>query len=213
MCEDGRGGAIAAFRTDMFVLRAQHIGVDAPVGTEASLVEVEATPAEVSLDWLCADGASGPEHVDRRTVSDSWMEVGSVLPDGVGRIRFQDHTVVPGVRYGYRLRYGSISVERISAETWVNVPVAPRFALRGAAPNPAVREHLNIAFALEGELPAKLELFDINGRRVISRDVSALGAGEHALNIAQGISVAPGIYWVSLTQGGRHAGSRVVIVD
>ena len=213
MCDDGRGGAIVAFRTSTIALRAQHIGVDAPVGAEASLADMKATPTQVSLDWSSADAAIGPERVDRRTESESWIEVAILLPDGAGRVRFQDHTVTSGARYGYRLRYESNGSKRSSAETWVTVPLAPRFALHGAAPNPAVHEHLNIAFALEGELPAKLELFGIDGRRVISRDVSALAAGEHALNIAQGIRIAPGIYWVSLTQGGRHAGSRVVIVD
>ena len=47
----------------------------------------------------------------------------------------------------------------------------------------------------------------MTGRRVVSRNVGALGAGPHAVDLAEGRQLAPGIYMVRLTQGER---SRVV---
>jgi hypothetical protein len=90
-------------------------------------------------------------------------------------------------------------------------PVA--FALEGARPNPARGNGLYVAFALPGDASARLELLDVNGRRVAGREVGSLGAGRHRVNLAQGRHVAPGVYWVRLTQGTNQQRARVAVID
>ena len=77
-------------------------------------------------------------------------------------------------------------------------PVA--FALDGVRPNPASGNGLNVAFALPTGAAARLELLDVSGRRVLAREVGSLGVGRHTVNLSEGRRVAPGLYWVRLTQ-------------
>jgi hypothetical protein len=87
------------------------------------------------------------------------------------------------------------------------------FALEGARPNPTMGIDLNVAFALPTGARAVLELLDLNGRRVVSREVGEFGAGRHTVNLADGRKVAPGLYWVRLTQGANRRAARVVVME
>src|SRR5262249_19780443 len=87
-------------------------------------------------------------------------------------------------------------------------PVA--FALDGARPNPASASGLQVAFALPTGASARLDLLDVTGRRVVVREVGSLGAGRHTVNLAEGQWVAPGRYWVRLTQAANHRTTQVV---
>ncbi len=90
-------------------------------------------------------------------------------------------------------------------------PVA--FALEGAQPNPTHRARLTVTFALPGASPARLELVDVSGRRVAWREVGALGAGRHTVDLAEGRRVAPGFYILRLTQGGELRTRRVLVIE
>ncbi len=87
------------------------------------------------------------------------------------------------------------------------------FALAGVTPNPATSGRLSVAFALPDGAPATLELLDVAGRRVASREVGALGAGRHIVELAPAGRQAPGLYLVRLTQGGRIATRRVTVLE
>ena len=90
-------------------------------------------------------------------------------------------------------------------------PVA--FALEGVRPNPASGRGLHVALALPTGAAARLELLDVSGRRVLARDVGSLGVGRHTVNLAAGRSVAPGLYWVRLTQGANRQTTRVAVIE
>jgi hypothetical protein len=84
--------------------------------------------------------------------------------------------------------------------------------LRGAWPNPA-SGRLTIGFTLPNGAPARLELIDLAGRRVLSRDVGALGAGAHQLDLSrEAAALRPGVYSIRLTQGGGALTRKVAIV-
>jgi hypothetical protein len=87
------------------------------------------------------------------------------------------------------------------------------FALEGVQPNPAGRRSLRVAFALPHAAPARLELLDMSGRRVLARDVGSLGAGRHTVNLAEGRVLPAGIYWVSLRQGLNRRTARVAVIE
>jgi hypothetical protein len=72
---------------------------------------------------------------------------------------------------------------------------------------------MTIAFELPSDAPARLEVVDVGERRVQSRDVGGMGAGLHAVDLANGGRVAPGVYWVRLTQGATSRMARVAVVD
>jgi len=87
------------------------------------------------------------------------------------------------------------------------------FALEGVWPNPARASGLNVAFALASDDAARLELLDMSGRRVVTEDVGGLGAGRHTVNLAERHKVAPGLYWVRLTQGANQRVTRAAVLE
>jgi len=86
------------------------------------------------------------------------------------------------------------------------------FALEGVRPNPTRGGALKVRFSLPTDAPARLELLDVSGRRVVEREVGSLGAGQHTLDLGAGQHLAPGLYLVRLTQGANTRTTRVAVL-
>ena len=198
----GRSG----FRNDVWALVW-----DSPVPALISLVSAQAEPGRVTLTWFAPDGASVLATVERRTVRDDWRRIGAVTPDGAGQLTFEDRDVTAGTRYAYRLAYTTGGGEITTPEVWVDVPVRAFFALDGLRPNPAV-DDLVVSFSLPSAEPARLEMFDLAGRRVLAWEVGSLGAGAQRLNLSHGVRPPAGIYSLRLIQGERRAVARAVVM-
>src|SRR5205814_514689 len=160
-----------------------------------------------------ASGSVARATVERHIESGDWEQLATILPDGTGHLRYQDRAVTPGTRYAYRLSYSTGGVLEHSSEAWVNVPLLARFALAGAVPNPAPGRNLRVTFSLPSWQPARLELYDLTGRRVSMREVGTLGPGEHSLQLTADARFSPGMYWLRLSQGAQRATVRIAIVD
>ena len=93
----------------------------------------------------------------------------------------------------------------------VGEPPLASFALAGPRPNPAAGS-LQVTFALPDAAPARLEVLDLAGRRVRAREVGALGAGNHVVDLSRGGALPPGVYLVRLTRGERSLVARAVVV-
>jgi hypothetical protein len=76
-------------------------------------------------------------------------------------------------------------------------------------PNP-VRARFAVSFTLVDGSPAALELYDVNGRRVLERAVG-LGAGRHTVSLGSAGDFASGMYFLRLTSNGETLNQRVVI--
>ena len=87
------------------------------------------------------------------------------------------------------------------------------FALSGTRPNPARGNRLSVEFVLAVAQPARLDLLDVTGRLVATRDAGVLGIGRHTLDLAAGHAIAPGIYLVRLTQGRERRTVRAVVLE
>jgi hypothetical protein len=96
---------------------------------------------------------------------------------------------------------------------WPDVP-APnvQLAMRGVSPNPSTDGRLRAEFTLHDGSPARLELIDVAGRVLSSRQVGALGPGTHVLDLSEGAAVQPGIYFLRLTQGQHEVRARAAVV-
>jgi hypothetical protein len=86
-------------------------------------------------------------------------------------------------------------------------------ALEGVRPNPSIRNRLSVVFALPSGAHARLDLMDVSGRRVVSREVGSMGPGRHTVNLSEGCTVASGVYWVRLTQGANRRTTQVAVID
>jgi hypothetical protein len=114
--------------------------------------------------------------------------------------------------------FGSIStVQTQSVDPPVSVDVAAggalAFALDGVWPNPTTAGRMAVSFVLPVAAPARLELVDVRGRMIATRNVGSLGAGRHAVNLAAGLKLRAGIYLLRLTQGGLQRTMSAVVLD
>ncbi|MBI5709610.1 MAG: T9SS type A sorting domain-containing protein [Candidatus Eisenbacteria bacterium] len=187
---------------------AQYLVTDGVVAALASLISADAAAGRARLEWQVS--GPGPVTVERRREQTAWIAVGEALPDGAGRVVFEDATVAAGERYGYRLAIAGAGGVAHAGEAWVEVPARAALALAGPRPNPA-GEGLTVVFSLPDDAPARLELFDLLGRRVAGREVGALGAGSHTVRLAAADDLGPGVYLVRLTRGGRALSARAVV--
>lgn len=97
---------------------------------------------------------------------------------------------------------GSVDVPR---------PSAPRLALTGFVPNPA-RGAMSVEFVLPTGEPAHLDIFDLQGRKIDSREVGALGPGRVVLPLGETRRLKPGVYILALTQAGESIRRKAVVV-
>jgi len=178
---------------------------DLSTPAQVSLVSTEAGPNRVRLTWFAAHISAAM--VQRRTEDTDWISLHDVLADGTGELRFEDRDVSPGVRYGYRLGVRG----EFLGETWVDVPRVAEFALAGQRPLPSATGLL-VTFSLPDATPTRLEVFDVAGRVVVSREVGALGAGNHELDMAQGRVLPSGAYVIRLSRGSESRTARAIVV-
>jgi hypothetical protein len=89
----------------------------------------------------------------------------------------------------------------------------PGLELAGAQPNPSRDRRLHVQFALPTADPARLELFDVSGRRLAAREVGAMGPGRHALDMGERVRLDPGLYLLRLTQAGVSRTARAVVMQ
>jgi len=97
--------------------------------------------------------------------------------------------------------------------TGVEIGGNPEFALEGVRPNPSRGELTTVSFVLASQAPASLEVLDVSGRRVLVRELSGMGPGRHALNLAESRRWAPGLYLVRLTQESHNEITRMVVIE
>ena len=97
------------------------------------------------------------------------------------------------------------------ALTGVDHPPVAGFVLSGVRPNPSPGG-LVAAFSLPDAAPARIEVVDVAGRRVLAREVGALGAGSHVVDLTRGERLPAGIYLIRLTRGGRALTARAVVI-
>lgn len=185
--------------------------MDVTTPTLTSLVSANAGLGRVDLVWEFAASAASAA-IYRKAGDGPWTELGRVTPDGTGRIAYADLDVIAGSRYGYRLGWPEPAGEVFAGEVWVDVPQTLRFALRGMTPNPAPAGAGLVGFSLPDASPARLDLVDVAGRQVFSREVGSLGRGEHVVRVSGAQPLAPGLYLVRLTQGGRSLTAKVVAI-
>jgi hypothetical protein len=69
------------------------------------------------------------------------------------------------------------------------------------APSPAHGGALLVRFSLPSNAPARVDLLDIAGRRVLTREIVAPGPGPASTDLAEGRRIAPGMYFLRLRQG------------
>lgn len=190
-------------------------------GTAASLAGVAQAPQPTTAQvTFSVANATGPyAGIYRRTTTSDWSSIGTAVVDNAGVISFQDNTVSSGTQYGYMAVVGSQRGNTFGGEAWVNTgttavpgPGPSALALSRVTPDPAVGRFV-VGFTLPKVEAASLALLDVAGRSVASRQVGALGVGTHTVAFGEQRRIAPGLYFLKLTQAGKSVSERVVVVE
>ena len=190
-------------------------GLSAPDPTMAATAQ--ATSQVATISWGVQNVIGERAAVFRREVGTPWSSIATVENAGTGTLSYQDHSVTPGVRYGYLIAVPSQRGAVVGGETWVDVPVTTSvppsepvsFALAPVRPNPVVGRLL-VSLSLAGGAPARLDLLDVAGRRQASRAIDG-GNGPQTVDLGGAGGFAPGVYFLRLTQAGRMLTLGVVI--
>ena len=89
------------------------------------------------------------------------------------------------------------------------------FAVRGAVPNP-FNPLTHIHFTLAEPGPARVEIFDVRGRRLWKREIPDAAAGPHSVRWngvdASGRGVATGAYLARVSAGAERGVARLTLV-
>ena len=218
----GRAGHVAVYDPDGrrmimyggFMGAGQYSGevwalsLDVTTPVAISLATVDVASDLVRLTWSTEAAANLRAAVQRSDAgSDEWVDIGNPTVSDGDRLVFEDRTVVAGARYGYRL----MLPDGATAATWVTIPTPAILSLTGASPNPSPNG-VAVRFSLPGKDPATLELFDLGGRRVASREVGSLGAGDHLVALSDRMQLSAGVYLIRLTQGGRRLIAKACVL-
>jgi hypothetical protein len=134
---------------------------------------------------------------------------GAVVERDHNHYTCRDYTACPGAEYTYRIEVSEGGSLVTSFETTVKTPLAA-LALYQNSPNPFYTG-TSIAFSLPEASHARLEVFDISGKRVRVLAEGVIPVGKHeeswdGRNDA-GERVASGLYFYKLTAG-KHTVTR-----
>ena len=103
-----------------------------------------------------------------------------------------------------------LHVEAFMNVTGVGDPPPVGLALRHVTPNPS-RGVMRVDLSLGGGGPAMLELVDLAGRRVATRDLRGLAAGHHSVELRERLPA--GVYLVRVVQDGRARVKKTVVFN
>lgn len=192
---DGTGGAYAAWYDSTFYPRATHLtrwGERWP-GWPHDGAHLSDSPYGDYQMVLAAGGG--------RSAYVAWSE--GRQPTGTfSRVLTQE--LLPGWLAGDTTRSFAIA--------WPAARPDPRrLHLASCSPNPT-QAGVVVTFSLPDESPAWLEVFDLQGRRRLRQEVSALGRGQHVVEVAASRTLPTGVYLVRLSQAGKASAARVAII-
>lgn len=177
----------------------------------------QAAPSLAQISWSTQNVTGERAAVYRREAGTPWSSIATIENGGTGTLAYADHDVTPGGRCGYLLTVPSRRGAVAGGEIWVNVPTSasvnpppPSFGLQPVRPNPVV-DRFQASFTLVGEAAARIDLIDVTGRRVLSRDLSGLGPGPHEVDLGNARDFRSGLYFLRLIQADRSLARPVVL--
>ncbi len=212
LASDGNGGAIATWTDTPRASRGQFFSARLLAAGPAPVLESkEVGPTRVQLLWRAAPKDQRTFRLLRRSGPKAWKEVATRSPQADGALAIEDRDVVPGDNVHYRLAIVVGEEAVLLSEITVDIPLPKPLALRFARSEDGGRT-VRVALTLATDDPARLEMFDVSGRRVLAHEVANLGAGDHDMRLDLPHSVRTGIYFLRLGQGRASRTGRVTVL-
>lgn len=181
--------------------------IDHSVPALASLESVDAAEDRVMLRWRLGAPGSRAITLARSEPGTPWRVLADLLPDGDGRVSYEDLDVTADHRLTYRLSDGT----RVLIETVVTVPRTPALSFAGARPAPA-RGAASLAFTLPAAANIRIEFYDLRGARILSQDLGRQDAGSHLHLWRETATLRPGLYMARLLTDTTSRDAKVVLL-
>lgn len=176
---------------------------------DVTLVEASVTDSHVRLRWRLGEPTS-VARLERRNGYGVWMDAGPATLEP-GGTALAELDVFDAGRQAFRLAAAApIGIAR-SDSVWIDAPSSPTpaLAMTGVWPNPSNGD-VRVSFTLPSGGAAKLEVYDLGGRRAYARDLGVLAAGLHHVELAPGRALRPGVWFAVLRFGGERRTARFV---
>lgn len=203
------GGVLASWNAlgqtaDGFVVSAALAGL----GALPELANAEAWPDLVRLTWRAPDSAPYTLIVERDSPDGTWDAVGRPVAGPDGLLTLDDAQVVAGSTRRYRQRISSPQVELVTGEFAVQVPASVPLGIRSLF---VAGNRLVMAASIPSKGSARIELFDVQGRRLL-RDIRAFDhGGEMRLDWTIPSGVNKGIYFARVVFGGQTKTRQFIV--
>ena len=77
-------------------------------------------------------------------------------------------------------------------------------------PNPT-SDSIVISLSLPDPSPARIEIVDVTGRRILVRQLGAVAGGSHVVTLRETRALPAGVYQVRLVQNGQSVAAPLVV--
>lgn len=185
-------------------------GFDSRAQRKLGAPEVTVAERQASIRWPVQGPPGLAARVERREGDGEWSVIVPRVEEHDGSLAIVDPRVVPRRRYEYRALWNDEFGEYAGPVARAEPQAALAFRFEGVRPNPSTG-----ALAAALELPqsgrVRFEVLDVSGRLVVERE-SVLEAGRHSVLLTGEGALAPGVYVVRLTWGGRETTQANVVV-
>jgi hypothetical protein len=193
-----------------------------PPGSQVRALPIKVEDLRFKVRWAGADdaGGSGLRSYDvyARRGSDPYVLWQSGTPDTIAIYEGVDNETYAF----YSVAMDNVGLREVApttpdAVTTVHLartsadPAPAILALYRATPNPSTAD-LPVVFSLPSNGPATLEVFDVAGRRIVSRQVRDLGPGQHVVRLGDATAIRSGIYFIRLSSAGRRLTQKTVVI-
>ncbi len=206
------GGWADTYQRDLWFLQ----WFDAPATGAIATHSANATQGTARLEWSLPGSIPNPAIVERSTNGSTWTRVGTVLPTRTGRMVFVDHGVAPGQTRAWRVRESVAKQKLVSAPQWLTIQsttaVGPQTVAFGVRPDGAASRAGSVAVSctLPNTGRARVDLLDVTGRLLDSRNLTSAGAGSHRVEL--GRALPAGLFFVRLTGTPGTARTKVLLL-
>lgn len=182
-----------------------------PTPVAGELIEARTQGGTVTLRWRLHLPASAAR-LETRTGWGAWVDVAPATIAG-REVTARDDLFGSTGRRWYRLAIAApVGVARTDSVS-ITAAYPDAFALVAVWPNPSLDGRPRIEFTLPVPGAARLEVYDLTGRRVSQRDLPGLDLGTHYLEIAPNARLGTGVYFVRLRFGAERRTARVVVLN
>ena len=218
-CNDGADGITGGMYSSFshFGVGTNSVG-NTNTALPVKLIDLTATPIDnsyIRVDWATASEVDNKGfQVWRSEDGINFINIGWV--DGHGTTNQQnnyflnDHAVVPGITYYYKLN--QIDIDGHGTESWIvsaEITDGPSLVISELQPNPTSGA-TKVTISTTDALPAYIKFFDILGKEIISNDYQ-LTYGTTVIDL-QTANLANATYTVVIKVGNKFFSKKLVVV-